>query len=559
LIVLLVSVTPLLSISGIAGYQFHTAYRSKVRAHLEEIVEKHSQNIDRFLSEKLANIRALTRLYGLEKLKETSVLYQLLFVLQAEHQGVFTDLGLVNEEGVQVSYAGPFALEGARYKDAEWFKETMHRRYYISDVFYGLRRHPHFIVAVKREWEGKQWILRATIDFVAFNYLVENIQIGKTGFAFIVSREGNFQTRPREDLEMDRDILLDLCKKISGREPSPFNPRGEGGAAHATIPDKQKIDPPAIYVMSTLKGGDWILVFHQEVPDAFLDLYHARNLSIGVLIVGGLSILLMAVLLSKRIIKRIAQADSEKEMMNEQVIEAGKLASLGELAAGIAHEINNPVAIMVEEAGWIKDLLEDEGGAGSADIGEIERALGQIRAQGKRCKEITHKLLSFARRTDPMVKEVQINDIIEEVVDFCEQRAKFSKVTIKTDLNPYLPKIAASPSEIQQVLMNLVNNAIDAMDATGGQITLKSQRQNGYILVGVSDSGEGIPQANLQRIFDPFFTTKPVGKGTGLGLSICYGIIQKMDGQISVNSAVGVGTTFHIRLPVAGGKKEASD
>ncbi|MBF0476816.1 MAG: GHKL domain-containing protein, partial [Deltaproteobacteria bacterium] len=233
-----------------------------------------------------------------------------------------------------------------------------------------------------------------------------------------------------------------------------------------------------------------------------------------------------------------------------QVIETGKLASLGELAAGIAHEINNPVAIMVEEAGWIQDMLEADEFKQSEDYAEMQRAVNQIRTQGGRCKEITHKLLSFARRTDPAVKEVQLNSMVNEMADFSEQRAKYSNVVFQLDLAPDLPPIAASPSEIQQVLLNFVNNAIDAMNEKGGVLTMTTRRENDFIVLNVSDTGQGIPQANLQRIFDPFFTTKPVGKGTGLGLSICYGIIEKMGGRISVNSAVGVGTTFHIHLPV---------
>ena len=242
------------------------------------------------------------------------------------------------------------------------------------------------------------------------------------------------------------------------------------------------------------------------------------------------------------------------EKMNVQAIEAGKLASVGELASGIAHEINNPIAIMVEEAGWLSDLLSDEDLANPQNMEEFRRALNQIKAQGGRCKDITHKLLFFAKKTDSRVREVQINEIIEETVSTSEQRAKESNVKIVTHLDQELPNVSASPSEMQHVLLNLINNAIDAIDAIGtggGIVEITSRLNGGYVAIDVADTGQGIPNELINRIFDPFFTTKPVGKGTGLGLSICYGIIKKMGGDITLNSSVGMGATFHVNLPTA--------
>jgi len=243
-------------------------------------------------------------------------------------------------------------------------------------------------------------------------------------------------------------------------------------------------------------------------------------------------------------------------LMNDQIVETGKLASLGELAAGIAHEINNPVAIMVEEAGWIEDLLEDEEFKEGENLNEFERALKQIRTQGQRCKEITHKLLSFARKTDSRIQVVSINELIEELVTLSEQRAKYSNVTIQVDLQKDLPTVKVSESELQQVMLNLINNALDAMENTGGNLSISTRTEENniilgdYILIEVSDNGPGIPTANLAKIFDPFFTTKPVGKGTGLGLSICYGILKKMGGDILVRSIVGEGTNFTVKVPL---------
>lgn len=539
ILIIVAAFTPLILINGIIGYKFNTSYKEKVIAHLKEMVEKHKQNIDSFLNEKLSDILVLSESYSYDKFSKNEFLARKLHILKQEYGQVFVDLGVVNEQGIQMAYAGPFRLARADYSKAKWFKEVLINKFYISDVFLGLRGLPHFIIAVLKEENGQKWILRATIDFVAFNNLVGNIRIGKTGLAYILNRQGEFQTKPRVTLSFDQEFYRTLVSHVRAENLVYFH--------HI----KNEMGDETIYLLTPLKKGNWVLVFQQADADAFSDLYQTRNISLLLLAIGGCSIVFIAIFLSRKMVKQIRKADLEKEMMNEQVIEAGKLASLGELAAGIAHEINNPVAIMVEEAGWIEDLLEDEDFKQSENLEEFIRALKQIKTQGARCKEITHKLLSFARKIDSRVQSLQINDLIDEVVALSEKRARYNCVQIETRLTPALPKINASPSEMQQVLLNLINNSLDAIEPKkGGKISITSRREGDYVVIAVADTGKGIPKANLQRIFEPFFTTKPVGKGTGLGLSICYGIIKKMGGEITVNSAVGVGTTFHIKIPI---------
>lgn len=540
LIIILVSLTPMFLVSGMILYQFHSSYSEKVYDHLAEVVQKHKQNIDGFLKEKLADIRFLAQTFSFDQLRDESFLKERLALLQEEFGPVFVDLGVVNRRGLQVAYAGPFQLGKALYSDASWFKEAMGSRYFISDVFLGLRGLPHFIVAVRDNWKGEPWILRATIDFVAFNSLVKNIRIGETGFAYILNRKGKFQTTPFFDFKPRKQPYRNF-----------LNIREEDKKKVHIVEKEGDTGTKNIYVAAFLKDGDWLLVYQQDAADAFSKLNRALEIAIVILVMGGLGILSTAFLLSKRMVNRIARADLEKQVMSEQVIETGKLAAVGELAAGIAHEINNPVAIMVEEAGWIEDLLEEDEFREGENLNEFRRALKQINSQGRRCKEITHKLLSFARKTDSRVKDTQVNELIEEVIRLSEQRAKYSKVSINANLEKALPIIEASQTELEQVFLNLINNAIDAMDNKGGTIRITSQSVEKDLLIEFSDNGSGIPQANLERIFDPFFTTKPVGKGTGLGLSICHGIIKKMGGEISVESTVGVGTTFRIHIPLS--------
>ncbi|WP_459916506.1 sensor histidine kinase [Desulfocicer niacini] len=538
-LIVIVSFFPMLLTTGILFSRFNRAYTDKVRAHISELVQKHSQNIDRFLAEKSGNIRFLARTF--DPLHQTAghFLKQSLTLLKKEYGDVFTDLGLVDENGIQFAYEGPFKLENADYASANWFLQAKSRPIYISDVFAGLRGHPHFIIAVQLNVENFHYILRSTINFGAFNSLVENIHMGKTGVAFIVNGRGELQTQT--DVAFPPEVLESF-------------PRGGDFKKNQTFFVKKKDTSGREYVCvaAMLSNIDWMMVFHQDLNDAFRDLNSTKWLTLLIFTLGCAAILSVAVALPRNIVKLLSRADEKSEVMNRQVVESGKLATIGELAAGIAHEINNPVAIMVEEAGWIEDLLEEEELKQCENLDEFMRALRQINTQGRRCKEITHKLLSFARKTDSTINDVQINDSVREIVSLTAQMARYNNVIIETDLGESIPYIRISPSELQQVILNLINNAIDAMEKSGGTIKISTKVSSieiKHLVIVIEDNGPGIPRDNLARIFDPFFTTKPVGKGTGLGLSICYGIIEKMNGKIDVHSEVGVGTRFRIWIP----------
>jgi two-component system NtrC family sensor kinase len=549
LIIIVTSLIPLTIVSSTIYYQFRVSYHEKVYEHLRELVHSHTQTIDSFLNEKLADIRFLTDICGWDNLHNENFLRDRLRALQKDFGRDFVDLGIVNAKGEQLAYAGPFLLEKVDYSNAEWFRRAIQSDYYVSDVFLGIRGLPHFIITVRKTNAlGDYWILRATIDFVEFTTLVENIRLGQTGFAYIINQQGEMQTKPT--------ALPDIATIDSEKVYSEIVKREEASDEVRIALLQDDSNNENIYAASFLKNGDWLFVYQQRVVDAFSDLNKTFLITTALMIVGFIIIISMAVILSRTVVRRVARSEQETLMMSKKVVEAGKLASVGELAAGIAHEINNPVAIMVEEAGWMGDLLEDMALEKGQDRAEFERAIKQIQTQGKRCKDITHKLLSFARQTDATIEDVDILRLLEELIELSAQRAKYAMVKIKTDFGDNLPTLKVSATELQQVFFNLINNALDAMEKQGGDLNIFCHRENDSVTIKVADTGGGIPKANLDRIFDPFFTTKPVGKGTGLGLSICYGIIEKMGGKLGVESVVGQGTTFTISIPLKAGRRK---
>ena len=229
-----------------------------------------------------------------------------------------------------------------------------------------------------------------------------------------------------------------------------------------------------------------------------------------------------------------------------QLIQAEKMSALGQLAGGLAHEINNPLSGIL---GLTQLVLEntDKASQNYTDLKDIEKAVF-------RCKKIIVSLLSFARQEKTMVEPVSMNEAIEETLTLCARQMELKHIKISRKLAQGLPMVNADFQQIMQVLLNLFTNARDAM-ADGGELTIETARQDGaagkeMVTASITDTGSGISQDILNRIFDPFFTTKEVGKGTGLGLSVCLGIINKHNGTINAKSQAGKGSTFTISLPV---------
>jgi|GEM_PF-3146840 len=239
---------------------------------------------------------------------------------------------------------------------------------------------------------------------------------------------------------------------------------------------------------------------------------------------------------------------SAREQHARHLVRAEKLAALGQLAAGVAHELNNPLATIANYAEEMLDLTNEGPQKLASDADAVAHHLESVKSQIYRCKKITQDLLDLARTKAPHLDEVRLEDIIRRVVDVAGyQREAANLISVKID--PDLPRILSDPFQIEQIFMNLLRNAIDAVGPTG-RIQVLAQAAGDRVVVEIQDDGCGIPPELMDRIFDPFFTTKPAGKGTGLGLAICYTLLQKLGGEISLASSPGKGTTARVVLPV---------
>ncbi len=536
----------LLSVLSISYYFFTHSIESATTASIVRIVEDHRDMIDSFLRERKADLAFILRSYTFKALSNPRELDTVFERLQ-EKSNTFVDLGVFNEAGLHVAYHGPYKLVGRVYRQAKWFKEVMKNGYYISDVFLGYRRLPHFVIAIRKQEGGRIWVIRATIDTYMFNHIVGGVHIGKTGEAYLLNAKGVFQTQRRSG------------GNLMAKDPEALE-LPESQSSTRTFMQKDSRGEKFLYATTWLREKNWLLVVRQEKSDAFKALHTATYLVLLVSVLGGAAIILVAFFLTGRIVSRMKRADTEKKDLGEQLIRASRLAELGEMAAGFAHEINNPLQIIRSEQALIEAILSDLKEAGglkeSKDLAELEDSLGQIRLQIDRCAKITQSILKFGRQSEPVLEDIDLRDYIPQVTAMISKKASVHGIKLVHDISEDSPLVNADPGQLQQVLMNLLNNAFDAIVSRhgpeGGELIVGACPKEEKVEIWVRDNGSGISPENLKRIFSPFFTTKPIGKGTGLGLSVCYGIIDSMGGTIEVASEKGVGTTFTITLPAAG-------
>jgi two-component system NtrC family sensor kinase len=419
----------------------------------------------------------------------------------------------------------------------------MEKGIYISDMFMGYRKEPHFIIAVTHRNGDQKWILRATIHTESFRSMVENVRIGKTGEVVLLNEKGVYQTSPRTGAA------------IMDQSSFPIEPYHEGIRVRVLegLKTAQGSDgPPQVACKAWLSNPRWLLIVQQDYDEAFADVNHANTWTLVFLHLSAASILVVTVFVTRHMITSIKRRDAEADRLNQQLLQAGKLASIGELSAGVAHEINNPLAIILTE----RQLLLDAAAQAAITDPEFQEqfsdSMNQIDLQVQRCKRITQNLLRFSRRTKSMIETVDLNGFIQEVVDLMEREARTSGIKFFSEPDPALPPVSSDPSQLQQVFLNLITNAIDAHDGKpygSIRISTRADAERQLATVTIADAGSGIKPENLSRIFDPFFTTKAVGKGTGLGLSICYSIVKRLGGSLTVQSEVGKGTEFTIQLP----------
>lgn len=485
-----------------------------------------------FLSERLDALLFTVQEETPERLKNHEHLAQVLYNLKIGFGG-FVDLGLLDYSGRQVAYAGPYDLEGKDYSGQQWFKSVKEQGAHVSDVFLGFRNEPHISVAVRASMtSGSFFILRGTLDFKRLSGIIKSLEIGEGGDAFLINQDGVLQT----DSAFFGQMLDNVMR--------PVPPFSERTSHFETMVQSRK----TLLAYAYIENSPFILCIAKAEAEAMKIWFDLRNEQLWLFFISTVAIFTVVYLVSTAMMNAIFDANVKQTQAMEHMEQSSRLASVGRLAAGVAHEINNPLAVISERAGLVRDMLAagPEKRSEKQLIENIDIVLNAV----DRCGKITRQLLNFSRKVDVEVEKFQIPQVIDEVLSFLEKEAGYRNIEIRVQNQPGLPAIVSDRGKLQQILLNLVNNAFQAM-SNGGVLTISTSLKTNYELqVKVADTGPGISENEKKRIFEPFYTTRRKSGGSGLGLSITYGLVRKLHGDINVSSEQGKGAIFTVTLPL---------
>jgi signal transduction histidine kinase len=490
-----------------------------------------------FLEERLAALTFTVNEMGYDRLTRPGYLDEVLLNLKLGFGGL-TDLSVIADSGTQEVYAGPFNLEGKNYGDQPWFMACRRHNACVSEIFSGFRGIPHIVVAVKSmRKDGRFFVLRATLDTERLNQTLSSFQTGEHADIFMINHDGALQTPSQYYANQSRRMTI------------PVPPYAERTRSLMTTDARGR--PIVIgyaYINTKIAATSFILMVVKQkagMTKVWLDLRRQIYWFFGA---SAVIIALVIILTSTFMVNKIFQADREKAETMVMAEQSNQLASIGQLAAGVAHEINNPLALINETAGYVKDLFTIK--QKYEQDPELLEHIDSIIDAVDRCGTITRQLLGFARHFDVQTQPIDLKHVVADVLNFHKKEAEYRNISIQVDIPATIPLIETDRGKLQQIILNLVNNAFQAI-GNGCFLDIRAQMEGPqHVRLYIRDNGCGISEEHLGKIFEPFFSTKKEGQGTGLGLSITYGLVEKLRGDIKVDSKSGEGTTFVVTLPV---------
>jgi signal transduction histidine kinase len=538
LLMIVVSVSPLVILTAIDYRVTERSAESEILLNTTRVVSNTKVAVEFSLVERIAALDFIVLDNSFEQLNDCTRLTEILERLQSSFTG-FVDLGVIDSSGLQFCYVGPYALSGVDYSGEQWFEDVQQTRIYISDVFPGFRHVPHMVIAVKRDLpDGSFFILRTSVEVALLHKLLANLEISGEGDAFLVNHEGILQTSSRSHGDVLEPLDLEVPSYASTTR-----------VYETSGPDGRPLIVGSVYIPDT----PLILMIVNQKSALMAPWSETRRQVIGFLVVSLSIIVVVTLGVTTRLVERIRWADRQRVAALHQTEYTNKMASLGRLGAGVAHEINNPLAIIKEKAGLMKDLFSfgDRYADDPKLMGIVDSILGSV----DRCSAITRRLLNFARDTDTTPVPVDLRETVTEVLGFMGKEAEYRSIEVAVEIDDDVGEITTNKGRLQQILLNVINNAFAAV-SDGGRIEIGIGRlDSSHVGIRVTDNGCGMTEAQRRRVFEPFFTTKSERGGVGLGLSITYSLVSDLGGTIAVDSEVGVGTTFLISLPTSPGSK----
>ena len=534
-----VALVPLI-IWALSGYRLTMeTIESELVLRTSKLVSNSWRSVSLFLNERRSVLDFIAHDNRLETLKEPARLAHILENLNNRFGG-FMDLGVIDSSGKQISHAGSHQMQGLDYNQQHWFQAVQKRGVYIGELVTGARNEPHVDFAVKRELaDGSFFALHAVLKQDQLTESIAQIDVPPRGDLFIISREGVLQTPSR--------YFGPVFNKISMAIPE-YSPKTR--VFESINAKKDRIVIGYAYVPDTT----YIVMMIQEQSERIQPWYKTTWAFTGILAASIIMILLVTLGVATDLVNQLHEADQERLDTLHQVEYANKMVSLGRLASGVAHEINNPLAIINEKAGHIKDIFTlTETYANDPKLNDlVESVISTV----QRCAKVTRDLLNFTRHLNLSIQTIDLEEIIDEVQSVLAKETELRSITVGRSVAEDIPPFESDRGKLQQVFFNLFNSAIGAMN-DGGHLEITATRKNeDFISVAFTDNGRGIPESDLKHIFEPFYYAKTGHSGTGLGLAVTHALVQEIGGRISVKSRPGQETVFEISIPLV--RPEAS-
>jgi two-component system NtrC family sensor kinase len=526
---LVVSFVPLMLIGGATYHYAFSALKQRTREYLDQKVLGHKKSIDQFLFERLLDVRLLAETTPLSSLVVPGALARAFEALQ-EGCGCFVDLGVISEGGRHLAYVGPYDLLDKDYRQAPWFAAVMERGVFISDVFLGFRNVPHFVIAVREQSDRQVYVLRATIDAAYFDAVVSEVIGSGKGDAFVVNREGIFQSAPRH----------------GGRRMGQSEYRAVDRFEGVRLEER----PRELYASVWLERVPWLCVVKLDKRDAFSALRHLEAATVGVFVVGGVLIVCTILMTTRYLVSRLEVKRRDILQLDTKLLQASSMASSVPLVAGLVREINERLSAIDVAAGWIHDLAQGETVEKANVDQEIRESAGRIKSEVKRGRKVTDRILTLTRPTVPIIKEVQINEVLDDVLALLDREVKERGIMILREYDDHLPLVRSDPPQLRQAFQNIMAYSIASLEGErAGRIRLSTARRPSGVTATVTDNGPGIPREQLARLFEP--RTGPLGVDAqgGVALAVSASILERLGGRLSVLSEPGKGTSFVVELP----------
>ena len=495
-------ILPLVALIIYFQFQYAELLSESRSLRMKTIAENQALTLDLFMRERLANLSNIIDDPKFRIPPSLASMQEYLEKLKRD-SNTFVDIGFFDPDGVQAFYVGPLPdLEKRNYSREPWFISLKggKKRYIITDIYLGLRKQPHFTIGVSRVIDDQYVVLRATLDPKKLYEYITSLEGSGDVYTLVVNRDGYFQV-----------VTPDVGKVI---EKSSFVPPHSPWLGTEQVEVKGE---KAFYAYAWMNTADWAVVVKHAGNGRQNTIFGFQANLIAVSSIAILAILAVIIIRAKRLV----QVEQEKDTAQSQLEHAAKLASVGELSAGIAHEINNPLAIIASEAGLMKDLI-DPAFSKNTTFDDLIPPLENIREATFRCRDITGKLLTFVRKSDISIQPHDINSLIDEIVEgFLVREMASSNIQIIKIFCDNAPKVTTDSNQLRQVILNMINNAVDAINPPG-TITIKTTCSDKTFSIAIEDTGIGMTKDQIGKVFLPFYTTKSVGEGTGLGLSVSY-------------------------------------